>query len=110
MDNKSEKSSEALTPHKEAPALKVSLKARAAKVVYPPAEPPVIQRRSPSTFPLCTWIGDYIVTLLTDPSTINVGNNIIKIKIITKYLAQLQQSLTSTIPHCPKSRSRYSLP
>lgn len=43
-----------LTPYKEAPALKVSLKARAANVVYPPAEPPVIQSRLPSTLPLPT--------------------------------------------------------
>lgn len=43
-----------LTPYKEAPALKVSRKARAANVVYPPAEPPVMQRRSPSTLPLST--------------------------------------------------------
>lgn len=44
-----------LTPYKEAPALNVSLKARAANVVYPPAEPPVMQSRSPSTFPLSTY-------------------------------------------------------
>ena len=56
MDNKSaiEESEDTLTPYKEAPALKVSLKASAAKVVYPPAEPPAIHNRSPSTFPPST--------------------------------------------------------
>ena len=49
-----EVSEDALTPYKEAPAWKVFLKARTAKVVYPPAEPPIIQSLSLSTFPLST--------------------------------------------------------
>jgi hypothetical protein len=43
-----------LTPYKDAPALNVSLKASEAKVVYPPADLPVIQRRCSSTFPFST--------------------------------------------------------
>ena len=46
---------QALTPYKEAPALNVSLKARAPNVVYPPGEPPTMHNLSPSTFPLLTW-------------------------------------------------------
>jgi len=45
-----------LTPYREAPALNVSLNASAAKVAYPPADLPVIQRRCPSTLPLSTLI------------------------------------------------------
>jgi hypothetical protein len=49
-----------LTPYKEAPALNVSLNASEAKVVYPPADLPVIQRRCSSTFPLSTLIKEVI--------------------------------------------------
>jgi hypothetical protein len=45
-----------LTPYREAPALNVSLNASEAKVVYPPADLPVIQRHCPSTLPLSTLI------------------------------------------------------
>lgn len=47
---------QALTPYKEAPALNVFLNASAAKVVYPPAEPPVMHSLSPSAFPESTCI------------------------------------------------------
>jgi hypothetical protein len=43
-----------LAPYKEAPALNVCLKARQAKVVNPPADSPVTQRRCPSTLPVST--------------------------------------------------------
>jgi len=80
MYSEIEVSEVSLTPYKEAPALKVSLKAKAAKVVYPPAEPPVIQSRSPSTFPLFTYITDYIAQPILEHSSVtNVGKKLRKI-------------------------------
>ena len=57
------------------------LKAKQARVVYPPALPPVMHRRLGSTRPA--------------PA---------------KYLAALLQSSTSTIPQLPASRLRYLRP
>lgn len=99
----------ALTPYSEAPALKVSLNASAAKVVYPPAEPPVMHNLSPSTFPL---------SALKPQSHHHMKRKVVIVPIIkskrkysdTKNLAQLQQSSTSVIPQRPSSRSRYSRP
>lgn len=53
-----------LTPYKDAPALNVFLNASAAKVVYPPAELPVIHNLRPSTFPLSTWLKKVILIVI----------------------------------------------
>jgi hypothetical protein len=104
-----------LAPYKEAPALKICLKARQAKVVNPPADSPATQRRCPSTIPVSALtisiayhIHSSFLIICTEQDDYNLYMGL-RISH-TRNVAQLQQSFTSTTPHCPKSLSRYSLP
>jgi hypothetical protein len=78
-----------LTPYQEAPALNVSLNARQARVVYPPADLPIMHSLSPSTLPCAT--------LSTEELTVRIQVSVLKIHIHNAPFATKPQVVRSTI-------------